>query len=234
MAQRILVGDTESTGLEVENGDRVIEIGLVEVVDRRVTGNRFHVYLNPERAVDPDALRVHGISDDFLADKPLFRDVAQSFVDFIGEDVLVFHNAAFDVRFLNAELGRAGYAPLQPARVVDSMELARKQFPGRAANLDALCRRLGVDVRDRELHGALKDALLLAEVYIRLIGGTQGMLDLAVADNSQATLAALLPIRMRKIRRIAPTAAELEAHAKLLDGLTDPIWRRELATEKAA
>ena len=170
---REVVLDTETTGIEVREGHRIIEIGCVELLDRRLTGRHFHVYINPEREVEEGAFQVHGISDEFLADKPLFADVADEFMDFIRGAQLVIHNAAFDVGFIDAELERLGRhgCVADHCSVVDTLLLARHKHPGQRNTLDALCKRYGVDNSQRELHGALLDAEILADVYLIMTGG---------------------------------------------------------------
>jgi DNA polymerase III subunit epsilon len=170
---REIVLDTETTGLDPDQGDRIVEIGGVELLNHLPTGRTFHVYLNPERAMSADAEKVHGLSDAFLADKPLFRAVAADFLAFIADAHLVIHNAAFDMKFLNAELRWANLPQLPWERAVDTLAIARRKFPGAPASLDALCRRFGIDNSTRTLHGALLDSQILAEVYLELIGGRQ-------------------------------------------------------------
>ncbi len=173
-AVREIVFDTETTGLSPQDGDRVIEIGAVELVNRFPTGKVFHQYLNPEgREVHPDALRIHGISNEQLLDKPTFSEVADSFLAFFGEGMLVAHNASFDIGFLNAELARQGHPPLAQSRVIDTLQMARRKHPGAQNSLDALCSRYGIDNSHREKHGALLDSEILADVYIELLGGRQ-------------------------------------------------------------
>jgi len=169
--------DTETTGLKVAEGDRLIEIGCIELVDRRPTGRRLHHYVNPQRSSHPDAVRVHGISDDFLVDKPLFEAVARELLDFVREADVVIHNAAFDVGFIDGELERLGLPRLaeHAGAITDSLALARELFPGKQNSLDALCKRLEVDNSQRELHGALLDAGLLAEVYLRMTRGQKSL-----------------------------------------------------------
>ena len=178
--------DTETTGLNPESGDRVVDIGCVEMVNRQLTGRHLHFYLNPERDMPEEAFRVHGLSSEFLADKPKFADVVDELLEFMRGAELVIHNAAFDVGFINAELKRCGRAPLHEcvASVRDTLLMARDMFPGKANSLDALCRRLEVDNSNRGLHGAVKDAELLAEVYIRL---TRGQDSLVIDDSATAT-----------------------------------------------
>ncbi len=182
---REIVLDTETTGLDPESGDRIVEIGAVELNGHMPTGRTYHQYVNPERAVPEDAVQVHGLTSDFLRDKPLFRDVAQAFLDFIGEADLVIHNAAFDMKFINAELRWIGMSPVATDRAVDTLEIARKKFPGSPASLDALCRRYSIDNSARTLHGALLDSEILADVYLELIGGRQP--DLVLASGQTRT-----------------------------------------------
>ncbi|MGL5448568.1 MAG: DNA polymerase III subunit epsilon [Rhabdaerophilum sp.] len=181
---REIVLDTETTGLDPLRGDRLVEIGCVEVVNRFVTGQVFHRYLNPERPMSPEAFAVHGLSDAFLSDKPIFRDVADDFLAFIGNDPLVIHNANFDMGFLNAELKRIKKGPLAGDRVVDTLMIARRKHPGQQNSLDALCGRYGIDNSRRTRHGALLDAEILAEVYAELTGGKQSSLLLARDENT--------------------------------------------------
>ena len=170
---REIVLDTETTGLDPDDGHRIVEIGAIELENLLPTGRVYHQYINPERAVPRDAVAVHGLTDAFLADKPVFSAVSRAFLDFIGDARLVIHNAAFDLRMLNAELARLGREPLPAARALDTLEIARARFPGASASLDALCRRFGIDNSGREKHGALLDSELLAEVYLELMGGRQ-------------------------------------------------------------
>ena len=170
---REIVLDTETTGFEPETGDRIVEIGAVELFNHLPTKRHFHVYINPERPMPEAAFAVHGLGDDFLRDKPVFAQIARDFVEFIGDARLVIHNAAFDMKFLNHELGRLGYPALPMERAIDTVLMARRKFPGAPASLDALCRRFGIDNSARTLHGALLDSEILAEVYLELIGGRQ-------------------------------------------------------------
>lgn len=219
---RQVVLDTETTGLEVAQGHRIIEIGAIELRERRQTGHRFHRYVNPCRRVDEGALAVHGIDNEFLSDKPLFADIAGEFLDFIRGAELIIHNAAFDVAFLDAELALAD-ASLggveQHAQVLDTLALARRKYPGQKNSLDALCRRLNVDNRQRELHGALLDAQLLAEVYLAMTGG-QGDLGFAAGEaparvNSLPDAQAPRP----RLRVRLADADELARHEARLRGL---------------
>ncbi|MCL4186074.1 MAG: DNA polymerase III subunit epsilon [Rhodobacteraceae bacterium] len=214
---REIVLDTETTGLEPAEGHRIVEIGAVELLNHLPTGTTFHAYLNPERPMPPEAEAVHGLTDAFLADKPRFRDEAGRFLSFIGEARLVIHNAAFDLRFLNAELTASGHAEIGWARVVDTLALARQRFPGSPASLDALCRRFGVDNAGRALHGALLDSRLLAEVYLELIGGRQPGLVLDAAAGAAGRPGAGTR-RGTRPRPLPPRLSEAEAaaHAALV------------------
>ena len=175
---REIVLDTETTGLDPKKGDRLIEIGCIEIFNRNPTGREYHCFINPERDVPAEAQAVHGISTDFLKDKPLFRKVAREFLQFIGDDTLVIHNAQFDVGFLNFELERAGLGSIAMDRVVDTLALARRKHPAGPNNLDALCKRYGIDNSKRTKHGALVDSLLLAKIYVELLGERQAALGL--------------------------------------------------------
>ncbi len=170
---REIVLDTETTGFDPTTGDRIVEIGAVELMGHVATGKTYHQYINPERAMPDDAFQVHGLGDDFLRDKPKFAQIGQAFLDFIGDSKLVIHNAAFDIKFLNAELKWMGLPEIPWEQAIDTLAIARKRFPGSPASLDALCRRFGIDNTSRTLHGALLDSEILAEVYLELIGGRQ-------------------------------------------------------------
>lgn len=219
---RQIVLDTETTGLEVEQGHRIIEIGCVELINRRLTGRRFHQYVNPERGIDAGAESVHGLTTEALADKPLFAQIAQELLEFLGDADLIIHNAAFDIAFLNAELARLPVAVqclTEQRGVVDTLALARRLHPGQKNNLDALCRRYGVDNAHRELHGALLDAELLADVYLLMTGGQAAL----SFDSGEAALRAGSAAIHRKVAVprpvlpvIAPTDEELAAHLALL------------------
>lgn len=221
---REIVLDTETTGLDPTEGDRLVEIGCVELLNHLPTGNTFHVYINPERSMPPEAFAVHGLSDDFLRDKPKFAEIANDFMDFVAGDRLIIHNAAFDIKFLNAELAMVRRPALSFDRVVDTLAMARKKFPGAQNSLDALMRRFGIDNSARTLHGALLDSQLLAEVYLELLGGRQTGFDLA---QRQAARAAPVPGRVVATpRRARPqplppriTEAEAEAHAAFVQKL---------------
>jgi DNA polymerase-3 subunit epsilon len=231
---REIVFDTETTGLDPRNGDRVVEIGCVELINHIPTGRRFHRYLNPERGMSIDAARVHGIDDAFLKDKPLFAAIAGELVEFIGDASLVAHNAQFDLDFLNLELDRAGRALFSAERVVDTLMLARRKHPAGPNSLDALCARYQIDLSRRTLHGALLDAELLAEVYIELIGGRQA--SLILGDTMEGTgLAIAAPSEIVIAPRAEPrpfrvTAPEMEAHRQRIARLgPNAIWLDYLA-----
>lgn len=228
---REIVLDTETTGFKPEEGHRLVEIGCIELFNHIQTGRPpFHVYLNPEREVPPDATRVHGLTNAFLADKPVFASVVDEFLEFIGDAPLVAHNATFDMSFINAELLWAGKKPLPKDRAVDTLTIARRMFPGAPASLDALCKRFGVDNSNRSFHGALLDAQLLAEVYLELRGGRQTGLALAsegpaVAQSESTTGEASVRQRAVRVARAhAATEEELAAHAALVGALKAPIW----------
>ena len=184
---REIVLDTETTGFDPEGGDRIVEIGAIELIGHVPTSEQFHVYIDPKRSMPQEAFEVHGLGDDFLRGKPEFKEVGQPFLDFIGDAKLVIHNAAFDMKFLNAELKWMGLPQIPYDRAVDTLEIARRRFPGSPASLDALCRRFGIDNSARTLHGALLDSEILAEVYLELIGGRQPDFALATASDVGAT-----------------------------------------------
>jgi DNA polymerase III subunit epsilon len=230
---REIVFDTETTGLSPANGDRMVEIGCVELVNRVETGRTFHSYFNPGRPMPSEAEAVHGLSEAFLADKPLFSDICEVLLDFIGDAPLVAHNAAFDFGFINHELGSCGRPTVCRSRMVDTLPLARQRFPGAKHSLDALCTRFGVDRSIRVKHGALIDAQLLAQVYVELTGGRQIGLSLvaeAIAESEGPLVAEpLAALRVRPVRPPrphAPTDEELARHDLFLSEIIDPIWVR--------
>lgn len=206
--QREIVFDTETTGLDPARGDRLIEIGCIEVVNRIPTGREFHHYLNPERDVHPDAVAVHGLTREFLSDKPVFATITESFLDFVGEAPLVAHNAMFDMGFINAELARLGRAEIAAHRFVDTLTIARRKHPAGPNSLDALCKRYGIDNTKRTKHGALMDATLLVQVYVELLGERQATLGLADHGTAQGR-ARVSSGRARQ--RPAPLPARLSA-----------------------
>ena len=225
---REIVLDTETTGLEARGGDRLVEIGCVEMVNRILTGTVFHVYINPERDMPIEAFNVHGLSAEFLADKPVFAAVADAFLEFIADDTLVIHNAAFDVGFLNAELERLGRPPIARDRVVDTLALARRKHPGGGNRLDDLMNRYGIDSSRRVKHGALLDAELLAEVYSELLGGRQATLIGLVEEKSEAPRLVVesTAVRPRPVPLAARLSrAEAEAHAGFVASLGEKaLW----------
>ncbi len=225
-ATREIVLDTETTGLDPEAGHRIVEIGCLEIVGFVPTGEHFRRYLNPEREMPAEAEAVHGLTGEFLAAHPRFAEVADEFLDFIGDDPLVIHNARFDLKFLNAELTRIGRPALDPARAIDTVALARRRFPGAQASLDALCRRFEIDTSARNFHGALLDCQLLAEVYLELRGGRQPGFNLASVAGSLPAEGRDGVRPLRPARPHAPSEAERGAHEALLATIKDPIWRR--------
>ena len=239
---REIVLDTETTGIDPKDGHRIIEIGALALVNHMPTGEQLHIYINPEREIDAGAVAVHGLTNDFLDNKPLFADIADQFLTFIGSDPLVIHNAPFDMGFINAELEKLGRAALPMERAVDTLTMARCKFPGAQANLNALCRRFEIDNTHRDLHGALIDADLLASVYIELLGGRQPDLSLEperattkfrvaqsqetpVQGDSQSGFALQEdPSKFNRPHEASQT--EKAAHARLLESFKDPIWHR--------
>lgn len=216
--------DTETTGLDPKQGHKMVEIGCVEMINHIKTGKSFHAYLNPGRDMPEEAFRIHGISSDFLKDKPPFSQVAAEFVAFLGDSTLVIHNAAFDMKFINYELQGLKMPAIGPGRVVDTLLMARKKFPGSPASLDALCKRFGVDLSSRTKHGALLDAELLALVYLELMGGSQARMELEVKTVATATAASVVPATIRPARPHAPSEAELMAHEEFLKKIKNPLW----------
>lgn len=227
---REIVLDTETTGFDPLTGDRLVEIGCLELYNHIPTGKNFHRYLNPERDMPEAAFRVHGLSNEFLSDKPKFAAVVDEFIAFVGDAPLVIHNAEFDMKFINYELEKAGRKAIPFQRAIDTVAMARKKFPGSPASLDALCKRFGIDNSNRTLHGALLDAQLLADVYLELLGGRQTGLTLGAeeapaAEMSFAKRATSRGDRpARPARPHAPSEAELAAHQTFIGKLKDAIW----------
>ncbi len=222
---REVVLDTETTGLDPDAGHRLVEVAALELVNHVTTGRHIQKYINPERDMPEEAYKIHGLSGEFLAGFPVFPEVAGQLLDFIGESRLVIHNAGFDLKFLNAELDRAGLALLSAERATDTVALARRRFPGAQVSLDALCRRFEIDNSTRTLHGALLDCELLAEVYLELRGGRQPGLDLAAnAETTRQAASGQRPIR--PARAHMPGADERAAHDAFIEGMKSPIWRR--------
>jgi DNA polymerase-3 subunit epsilon len=218
---REIVLDTETTGLSPNKGDRVVEIGCLELVNHVATGAYFHEYINPERKMPQKAQEVHGLSDAFLSNKPIFSKISGAFTEFIGSSPLVIHNAEFDMSFLNWERKLLGLKSLPIERVIDTLQLAREKFPGSQASLDALCRRFQIDNSDRSFHGALKDAKLLADVYLELIGGRQQHMDLATKKNAETYISKKVAFEKRPHR---PSSEEEVLHKEFLKKIHRPIW----------
>ena len=222
---REIVLDTETTGLDPAQGHRVVEVGCVELVNQIPTGRQFQKYVNPERDMPEAAFRVHGLSNEFLADHPIFADIAQEFLSFLGDSRLVIHNAAFDLGFLNAEFARLGLDAFTPDRAVDTVGIARKRFPGAQANLDALCRRFNISTEARkDAHGALLDAQILAEVYLELLGGRQP--DLVLATTTTDTPVQAGSHGARPPRAHVVDSKEIARHEAMVAKLTKPIWKQ--------
>ena len=234
---REIVLDTETTGLSWRDGHRIVEIGALELMHHLPTGKRLHLYINPERDIDEGAAAVHGLTNEFLRDKPLFAEIVDELFSFIGDAPLVIHNASFDLGFINAELDRIQHSPLPMERAIDTLVIARKKFPGAQANLDALCRRFEIDNVHRDLHGALVDADLLASVYVELLGGRQPGLLLGDENKNDTMAVAIIAEQepsvlrvdpnkktVRPARSFTPTAEETAAHDAFLAKLKDPIW----------
>ena len=230
---REIVLDTETTGLDPASGDRLVEIGCVELLNQVPTGKVFHKYINPERDVPAEATAVHGLTAEFLSKHPVFTEIVAEFLDFVGTDRLVIHNAEFDMKFINAELERAGFRSIPMLRVNDTLYMARAKFPGAPASLDALCRRFNVDLSGRDKHGALLDAELLAKVYLELIGGRQRGLGLGASNQDDEIVGGSGGVRMsslqsqkaRPVRVFQPSRDELDAHEKMLASIDKPMWK---------
>ena len=233
---REIILDTETTGLEAKGSDRVIEIACIELINHFPSSVNFHCYIDPERDVPAEAFNIHGLSTEFLKDKPKFADIAGDFIEFIGDSTLIIHNASFDVAFLNAELTRLEQPVLSMDRVLDTLVLARRKHPGGPNSLDALCKRYAIDTTARVKHGALVDCELLAAVYLELIGGHQTKLDLNSGAATPAQIAhrrKALPKRQKPLpARITPV--EIEAHRKFLETLKDAAWLGVPITEESS
>lgn len=227
---REIILDTETTGLDPATGDRIVEIGAVELLNHLPTGRTFHVYINPERDMPREAEAVHGLSSAFLKDKPVFSAIVQDFLDFIADAVLIIHNASFDMAFINAELGFLRMPAIPPERVIDTLHIARQKHPGAANSLDALCRRYGIDNSKRTRHGALLDSELLAEVYLELIGGRQTALILEASVTKKAATVVAAQIAQQRPIPLPPrlTDEERSAHAAFVAGLGEhALWRQD-------
>jgi DNA polymerase-3 subunit epsilon len=223
MTIREIVLDTETTGLDPDAGHRIVEVACVELINHLPSGRTFQRHINPERDMPTDAQAVHGLTTEFLAGQPVFASVVAEFLEFIADSPLVIHNAEFDLKFVNAELAKLGFPRLVARRALDTVQLARRKFPGAPASLDALCARFSIDNSSRTLHGALLDAQLLSEVYLELIGGRQATIELVAGPITAATVTSRdLPIR--PARPHAPSLEELAAHAALLQQIKAPLW----------
>jgi len=229
---REIVLDTETTGLSPDNGDRIVEIGCVELINHVPTNNTYQVYLNPEKDMDPGAEKVHGLTNEFLSDKPKFIEIVDDFLDFIGDSNLVAHNADFDINFLNSELERVKKDKINNDRVVDTLKIARSKYPGARNSLDALCKRFFVDNSNRSLHGALLDSELLAEVYLELVGGKEPDLELSTnavkITNDNKNNLSIVPVRKNKLKpRI--TDIDEKDHKDFLDSFPkESLWLKKL------
>jgi len=225
---REIVLDTETTGLSPKEGHRIVEIGCLELINHISTGRNYHQYIKPDIPMPSAAQDVHGLSDEFLSDKPPFEEIGDAFLDFVGDSPMVIHNASFDMAFINAELMRMGREALPMSQSIDTVSMAREKFPGAPASLDALCRRFSIDNSARTFHGALLDAELLAEVYLELIGGRQPglVLDMAAARQSRQEGGTRVQREARPPRPHAPSEEELARHREFLEKINDPLWDR--------
>ena len=232
---RELVLDTETTGLNHEIGHRLVEIGIVELDNHVPTGNYFHYYLNPERESDEAALRVHGLSKEFLSDKPKFDEIVEEFVEFISDSKIIIHNASFDVGFINAELKRCNISELNNDCIIDTLQMAKKKFLGQSVSLDSLCRKYNIDLSERKTHGALKDARLLASVYLELIGGRQSKLEFGVKDsiedhskeNTSFNIDEYnLNLKKREKKPIKINEKDLNLHLRSINEIKNSIWKK--------
>jgi DNA polymerase III subunit epsilon len=227
---REIVFDTETTGLSFSGGDRLVEIGCVEMINRVETGRTFHAYFHPERSMPHEAFAIHGLSDVFLSDKPKFAESVDDLIEFLGDAPLIAHNASFDFGFLNGELGRCGRVAIDLARMVDTLIIARTRHPGAKHTLDALCNRYGIDRSHRVLHGALLDAQLLAQVYVELSGGRQiGLGLVSETTEVERQTVVVTPSVVRPPRTFALSPVELAAHAAFMNKVTNPLWGTEVA-----
>ncbi|MEM9468613.1 MAG: DNA polymerase III subunit epsilon [Pseudomonadota bacterium] len=230
MSLREIVLDTETTGMEPSEGHRLVEIGCVELINHMPTGKVYHQYINPEREVEAEAVAVHGLTYEKLKKEPTFGEVIGDFLDFLGSDSkLVIHNAPFDMKFINAELKTFGFASIDNKRVIDTLVMARKKYPGSPANLDALCRRFNIDNSNRTLHGALLDSELLAEVYLEMLGGRQHGLAIEPAQQAEQSETVQMSKKDRPFREprfFGVSQNDLDAHQKMLEELTDPLWKK--------
>ena len=232
---RELVLDTETTGLDHEDGHRIIEIGIIELENHLPTGNYFHYYLNPERDSDKRAQEVHGLSREFLKDKPKFSEIAEEFINYISDSKIVIHNASFDVGFLNAELNRCNMKELNDDIIIDTLVLAKKKFIGQSVSLDSLCRKYNIDLTGREIHGAIKDAKLLASVYLELIGGRQSKLNFEIITDKISSAGEnhlfnldeyYKDMSLKKINHLNINEEDYKLHLKSIKTIKNSIWEK--------
>ena len=227
---REIVLDTETTGLDIKEGHRIIEIGACEMIDHIITNKTFHMYINPEREINIEAMQIHGISNDDLKDKPTFFEICDEFIEFIGNSTLIIHNSNFDISFINNELKLCGKNFEISNKIIDTMKLAKKKLPGSLVNLEALCRRYNVNLNNRKFHGALVDAVLLSEVYIELIGGKQTALAFENKKNNNLSNQILKEnqesIEKREIRHFIVNDNTLTKHREFIASLENPIWNK--------
>ena len=231
---RELVLDTETTGLNHEEGHRLVEIGIIELENHIPTGEYFHYYLNPEKVSDKRAEEIHGLTSEFLKDKPKFSDIAEEFLEFISNSKIIIHNATFDLGFINAELNRCNLNEINEENIIDTLTLAKQKFIGQSVSLDALCRKYDIDLRDRQIHGALKDAKLLATVYLELIGGRQSKLEfentddklIYTEDNIHNIVDYYKNMPQRKINLINLNEKDYELHLENLEQIKNSIWKK--------
>ena len=232
---RELVLDTETTGLDHESGDRIVEVGVIELNNYIITGKYLHYYINPEKKSDPKAEKIHGLTTEFLSDKPKFVDIAETLIDFIGDNKVIIHNAPFDLGFLNAELSKCDMKELKEEQVIDTLIISRKKYPGQSVSLDALCRRFNIDLTTREKHGALLDARLLSQVYLELMGGNQTSLEFnnLVSNNlinkeiiSKDLHNRYLDNKIRPIKNIILDQQDYNKHKNFIKNLPNNIWSK--------
>lgn len=221
---REIILDTETTGLNPSDGHRIVEIAAVEMINKVLTGKKIHFYNNPERLMPEEAMRIHGLSSEFLQDKPLFKEVVDEVMAFIGTSLIVAHNAPFDLKFINYELSRLKMAPIAESQIIDTLPMARKRFPGSRVNLDALCKKYKIDNSSRVKHTAILDATLLAKIYVELSGGRQEKLEIDNKDKSKIHNAADKVAIAHNLIVLSPNAEEILAHQKLLDMIPNNFW----------
>lgn len=223
---REIILDTETTGLSWEKGDRIVEIGCVELLNHIPTDKTYHIYINPQTSMQKTATKISGITDEFLKDKPLFQEIADDFLNFVGDGILVIHNAPFDIGFLNSELGHLGKPLFKLEETIDTLDIARKKFPGAPASLDALCKRFEIDASGREKHGALIDCFLLADVYIQLLGGRQSGLAFELEEPITTGTMIAHGKQVRQKRIFKPSEEELIAHREFIKDMPSSLWKK--------